>query len=136
MGTPLDIKKEARGDYETVRLKPRTFVVRKFKPGEFGSQFAERGIFDGDELLGLAELWPDGKEVEEDENLKQNLSEFMRSPDSAPAGTAQRLLSDLIAKRARELGEEFSVAEASLIRCSDEAQILWERARKDRIEFD
>lgn len=129
-------RREVRtGTGESVHIKPRTFVVRKFRPGEFGSEFGERGVFDGDELLGLADLRPDGEEQEKKNALVGELSEFQRLGERAPAGTAQRLLDETIAMRMSEYGESRQLAERGVVQTSV-GLLLWERARKDRMVYD
>lgn len=116
---------------EVVELKPRTFTVRKFAPGEDGSQWGPYGCFDGDELIGMADIRPDTYEAE----ARQQLSEFLRNPAGAPHGRAQELLEGMIDARMSERGESRQFAEYNVIQ-SNEGKALWARARKDRMEFD
>lgn len=133
-----DRRREVRtGTGETVELKPREFTVRKFRPGEFGSKWAERGVFDGDKLLGLADLQPDGAEQQEQHRsgLIEELSKFERQPEGAAPGAAQKLLDETISVRMSEFGESRELAERAVVQ-TDTGLLLWNRARRDRMEFD
>lgn len=130
---PLHVRSQARGSHETVQLKPRTFTVRRFREGEPYSQFGDFGIWDGDEFLGLADIWPDGKEKEAEEKLASEVRDFLRSPERARAGTAQRLFDEMVFLRMSQRAESFGVAERSAI-LTEDGRSLWERARIDRLK--
>lgn len=142
---------EQEGERRIVKLRPRTYTVRQFKPGEHGSQWGDCGIFDGDELIGMADLQPldEGeaaaqhlpvKEVSfSDGEVRQALSE--RGMLGASGGAAQawwrKALKDEAGKilglrKAATLSEALTLAEQNLIR-SAEGLALYESAHKECI---
>lgn len=123
-----NVIKDTGGGREIVELKPRTYTVREFAPGERGSKWGKYGVFDGDELLGMADVRPGAYDVEP---TPQALSDFLRDPQ----GPAQTLLSESIQKCMREFGEPEAVAERRLVE-TEEGQRIWNAARRERMIYD
>jgi hypothetical protein len=109
----------------------KTFKVKKLTEGEHAGKHA---LFDGDEMVGFAELPVGYQPKDNTESARQDALCTESMMGFGVHGSAGSRLRDSIKARMAETGESQACAEANFIH-TNEGRTLWEAARQEAFEY-